>query len=196
MIRPQWREAFGQLDQSYGLGIISGALDGWDWFGHSGGFQGYLTRTAVVPAHELAVSVLTNSGDGPPHAWVDGILSILQRFEADGAPSPAVADWSGRWWSVWGATDLVPIGEKVLLAAPGLIKPLLKATELTLTEPDSARISQASAFHSHGEPVTRRRGADGRVRELRVAASRMIEEAALVRELEKQYGKARRPAAR
>ncbi len=187
MIRPQWREPFGQLDQSYGLGIASGAVDGWDCFGHGGGFQGYLTRTAVVPAHELAVSVLTNSADGAPQAWVDGILGIFQRFETDGPPSPATADWSGRWWSVWGATDLVPVGEKVLLAAPGLIKPLHKATELTLTGPDTARISQASAFHSHGEPVSRRRAPNGQVRELRVAASRMIEETALARELEKTY---------
>jgi len=183
MTRPQWPDSWSETKRNYGLGIISGALDGWSWFGHSGGFQGYITRTAVVPAHHLAVSILTNAIDGMAHEWLDGALSILRRFEAAGPPGPATADWTGRWWSGWGAQDLVPMGERVLLASPSLVKPFLDAPELDVTGADEAVISQAGAFHSHGETVRRLRGGDGAVRELRVAGSLLRPEAVLVEEL-------------
>jgi len=32
-----------------GLGIMSGTLDGWDWFGHTGGFQGYVSADLRHP---------------------------------------------------------------------------------------------------------------------------------------------------
>jgi CubicO group peptidase (beta-lactamase class C family) len=187
MSRPQWKDLWSPLAQTYGLGTISGSFDGWDAFGHSGGFQGYVTRTAVIPAHDLAVSCLTNALDGLSHAWLDGAVAILKRFQEDGAPNPALADWAGRWWSVWGPTDLVPIGEKVIIAAPSLANPVLKAGELTVTGPDQAYISQSGAFASFGEPAQLVRGADGAVTEVRMAGGRSVSEAALAAELIERY---------
>ncbi len=187
MIRPQWPDPFGLIEQSYGLGIGSGRLEGWDWFGHGGGFLGYLTRTAVIPSQELAISALTNAADGNSNGFVDGLIGILQRFHAEGPPDRSVAGWTGRWWSVWGATDLLPVGRKVLLASPALMNPVLKAAELTVTGPDEAIMSQASAFHSPGEPVRLRRNAKGEITELRMAAARMVPEAVLSRELLRRY---------
>ena len=190
MTRPQWRDAYGQVERTYGLGTISGAIDGWDWFGHSGGFQGYLTRTAMVPSQKLAISVLTNAADGPSAWWLDGALQILQRFQAEGPVARGAADWIGRWWSVWGPTDLVPMGDKVLLASPGQNNPFLKAPELTITGTDTARITQAGAFHSFGEPARLVRGKGGKVVELRVAGGVALSEAGLAKELLSRYGSA------
>lgn len=187
MVHPLWKDAFSTLDRSYGLGLICGAAGGWSWFGHSGGFQGYISRTAVVPGRRLAASVLTNAIDGLAHPWLDGVLSILRRFAAEGAPSAAAADWSGRWWSVWGATDLVAMGDKVLLAAPDLTDPFAKVPELALTGPDQARIAEAGAFHNYGEPVRRVRGADGRVAEVWVSGGRCVAEAELATALSARY---------
>ena len=187
MSRPQWKDAWSPLAQSYGLGTISGSLAGWETFGHSGGFQGYVTRTAVVPTEGLTVSCLTNAVDGLSYAWLEGMLAILKRFREDGPPNPDLADWTGRWWSVWGATDLVPIGDKVLLAAPGLANPVLKAGEITVTGPDQGWVSQASAFANHGEPASLVRGADGAVVEVRIGGGRSITEAALAAELVERY---------
>ena len=49
MVRRQWRNPNSSLERYYGLGTISGSLGGWEWFGHSGGLQGYITRTCVIP---------------------------------------------------------------------------------------------------------------------------------------------------
>jgi CubicO group peptidase (beta-lactamase class C family) len=187
MARPQWKDAWSPLQQSYGLGTISGSFEDWDWFGHSGGFLGYITRTAVIPSQDLSISCLTNAVDGLSHFWLDGAMAILKRFAQDGPPAPELADWTGRWWSVWGATDLVPVGGKVLLALPGLMNPLLKVGELTLTGTDEARISQSGAFGSFGEPARLVRGPDGGVCEVRLAGGRLITEAALAEEVAARY---------
>ena len=49
MTRRHWRNPHTAPEQYYGLGTIIGSLDGWDWFGHSGGLQGYISRTCVYP---------------------------------------------------------------------------------------------------------------------------------------------------
>ncbi|HXQ16258.1 MAG TPA: serine hydrolase domain-containing protein [Caulobacteraceae bacterium] len=187
MSRSQWEDPWSVAPMKYGLGTISGAFSGWEWFGHSGGFLGYITRTAVIPDHDLALSCLTNAVDGPSHFWLDGALSILKRFKEDGAPNPDLADWSGRWWSVWRPTDLVPIGDKVMLSLPGLLSPIAKAPELTVTGPDEARISQAGAFANYGEPVQLIRNAAGAVTAVRLAGEDMVGEADIAEELTGRY---------
>ena len=37
-------------------------------------------------------------------------MQILRAFAPRGAPKRRVRDWTGRWWSPWGAYDLVPMG--------------------------------------------------------------------------------------
>jgi CubicO group peptidase (beta-lactamase class C family) len=64
MVHRRWREPHSSLERYYGLGTISGGGDGWDWFGHSGGLQGYISQTRVLVEQDLAVSVLTNAADG------------------------------------------------------------------------------------------------------------------------------------
>ena len=187
MSRSQWEDKWSLAPQKYGLGTISGRFDGWDLFGHSGGFQGYLTRTAVAPEHDLCLSCLTNASDGPSHFWLEGALAILKRFKTDGAPKAELADWAGRWWSVWGATDLLQVGDKVVVSAPGLNNPVAKAAELTVTGPDEARVSQASAFANHGEPARLVRGEGGAVVAVHLAGSRMVSEAELTQELVARY---------
>ncbi len=188
MVRPQWRDAYSAIDTGYGLGIITGAFAGWDWFGHSGGFQGYLTRTSVVPAHGIVVSLLTNASDGLSALWSDGVLHILSTFHKHGAPEAKLRDWTGRWWSAWGATDLVPMGTKVLCALPGLATPFLKVSELEVTGTDMARIAQAGAFGNCGEPASLVRR-NGKVVEVRLGSGRLVSETALKKEMLARYGR-------
>jgi len=189
MIRRQWRDPHATLEGYYGLGIISGRTGGWDRFGHSGGFQGFITRTAALPDRGLTLSVLTNAVDGLAHPWLDGIMHILQAFARHGAPSSAVRDWRGRWWSLWGAVDLVPMGSKVLVAGPGLTNPLMDASELAIAARDRGRIALANGYGSHGETVRRLRDRAGKVREVWLGGTRLAPEAAIVEELEARYGR-------
>ena len=78
MAARRWRDPHSSIERWYGLGTISGTLGDWDWFGHSGGFQGTVSYSRVVPAQGLSISVLTNAADGLAHAWIDGAMQVLR----------------------------------------------------------------------------------------------------------------------
>ncbi len=189
MTRRHWRNPHSIAEQYYGYGIMSGTLGGWDWLGHGGGLQGYISRTCVVPARGLTVCVLTNSTDGWAGFWVDGILNILRTFAMRGATSRRVRDWRGRWWSSWGALDLVPMGDRVLTGNPYLGNPFMDASEIEITGRDRGRIVLANGYNGHGEPVRRERSKSGAVAELWLAAARLRPEAQAAAVLRRRYGK-------
>jgi CubicO group peptidase (beta-lactamase class C family) len=192
MIRRQWRDPYSTLERYYGLGIISGTHDGWQWFGHSGSLQGYITRTATVPERRLTVSVLTNAVDGWAHPWLDGVLHILQVFARNGAPARRVAGWSGRWWTLYAAMDLVPVGQKVLVAAPGTWRPFDDASELKVSGRDRASVALAGGYASHGEEVRRVRRRAGKVTAVWLGGVELRPETYVTREMERRYGRRKR----
>ncbi len=184
MTRRQWRSEHDSTARWYGLGTICGTSGAWDHVGHSGGFPGVITRTACVPQHQLAVSVLTNAADGLSHQWLDGALHVMQAFEKHGAPSRRTARWQGRFWNLWGAFDLLPMGgTRVLLANPGLANPVLDASEVEVTATDRGRITLGGGFAHHGEPVCLERDGRGRIRRLWQGGMPLLREAEAVKAL-------------
>jgi hypothetical protein len=194
MTRRQWRNPHASLEGYYGLGIMSGTVAGWDWFGHGGLFQGYVSRTCVIPACDLTITILTNATDGWAGFWPDGAMHILRAFAGRGAPSRRVRDWSGRWWSTWGAIDLVPIGNLVVVSNPHLLNPFMDATEIEVSGRDTGRISLAAGYASHGQAVRRTRNKAGTVAEVWLAASNLKPEKTLAAELERRYAPDKRRA--
>jgi CubicO group peptidase (beta-lactamase class C family) len=191
MVRPQWRYPHSSVERYYGLGITTGKTDEWEWFGHGGAFQGFATRTAALPTRSLAVSLVTNAVDGPADRWLDGVIHILAVCAQHGAPKNEIRDWAGRWWSLWGALDLVPMGNKVIVAAPALAKAFMDASEISVTDEDSGRFTLANGLARHGESVQRVRGPEGRVEEVRMGGTRLLPEDKAVAELEERYGSPR-----
>lgn len=194
MTRRQWRVPNTGIELYYGLGTISGMTGGWDWFGHSGGFQGYISRTCVYPKPELTISVLTNAIDGWAPVWGDGIAHILQAYARNGAPSRKTKDWSGRFWTLWSAVDFLPMGNKVLAIAPGYINPFPEASEIEITGRNTGRIAVAPGFSNHGEPVRCTRAKSGKITEIQLAGTKLLPAAKVAREMEARYVK--RPARR
>jgi D-alanyl-D-alanine carboxypeptidase len=192
MNRRQWADAHSSLSRWYGLGTICGTLADWDWCGHSGGFPGTITRTLSVPSQELTLSVLTNAADGLSHVWLEGVLHLLRTHALRGAPSRKVAAWAGRWWSLWGAVDLVPVNGRVLVANPSLPNPMLDASEIELTgkRGDAAhgRIVLAGGFMSHGEPARIMFDARGRPAQCWLGGTCYLPEAKVAKELARRYG--------
>ncbi|CAN5419488.1 serine hydrolase domain-containing protein [soil metagenome] len=192
MTRKHWRNPDASLESYYGLGIMSGTTAGFDNFGHSGGLQGYISRTAVIPSCELTIVVLSNASDGWAPFWLDGALHILRAFANRGAPTRRVRDWTGRWWTSWGATDLVPMGDRVVLGGPGMGNPFMDATEIEVTGRDSGRIVQAAGYGSYGEPVRRCRSKAGKVNEVWLGGAKLRPEKTVVADLARRYGGKRR----
>ena len=76
MTRRHWRNPHSSAERHYGLGVMIGNTEGWDWFGHGGGLQGYASFTCVVPERELTVCILVNASDGWAGYWVEGALHL------------------------------------------------------------------------------------------------------------------------
>ncbi len=192
MTRKHWGNPNSSLEGYYGLEIISGTMAGWDWFGHSGGLQGYISRTCVIPGCDLTISILTNATDGWAGFWVDGAMHILRAFARRGAPKRRVRDWSGRWWSPWGAFDLVPMGNVVLAGNPYAFNAFLDATEIEVTGRDSGRISVATGYASYGEAARLIRNKAGKVTAVEFAGGKGRPEKAVAAEMERRYGRGKR----
>jgi D-alanyl-D-alanine carboxypeptidase len=188
MIRAQWRNPHSSIERYYGLGIMSGKQGEWEWFGHGGAFQGFASRTVALPEPGLAVSVLTNAVDGAADRWVEGAVHILTTFAKQGAPANQIRDWTGRWWTLWGAVDLVPMGEKVVIGVPSLSNPFTDAGEISISSEDHGHFSLANGLARHGEDVRRIRGRDGKVDQVWFGGTRFLPEPEFAAELEQRYG--------
>lgn len=187
MTRRQWTIPHMTRAEDYGLGVARGRVGDWDWFGHGGAFQSGLSTTMVLEGRDLAVCVLTNAIDGPAAEWAGGIVHILQTFEQRGAPTARTRDWSGRWWSLWDTTDLVPVADHVLIAQPGLPQPFDHAGEIAVTGRDRGRVRLAGGYDIHGEEARLVRGAGGEVREVALGGARLLDETAMKRFLKRRF---------
>ncbi|WP_426958923.1 serine hydrolase domain-containing protein [Muricoccus radiodurans] len=187
MAHRQWRNPHSFFEVYYGLGTICGTLNGWDWFGHSGSLQGYSSRTAVVPDAGLSASFLVNAVAAPADPILDGLLHILRLYAMRGAPEEATRDWTGRWWNLWGAFDLLPVRDRVLIALPGFWNPVGEVAEIAVEAPDRGRIVQTNGFGSQGEPVELVRGPDGAVSAVTLAGGLALPEAEHAAALRDRY---------
>ena len=187
MVRPQWRYPHTNIERHYGLGVSSGKAAEWAWFGHGGAFQGFASRTAALPDRSLALSLLVNAVDGPADQWVEGMINILATFARHGAAKPDIRDWTGRWWTLWGAVDLVPIGDKVVVAVPSLPNPFTEAGEISVSGEDTGQFTAAAGTARYGEEVRRVRRPDGTVGEVWFGGTRLVAEAEAAAELEARY---------
>jgi len=188
MTRRHWRVPHYSIPSWYGLGTMSGNVAGWDWFGHGGAFQGFLTRSVALPGSGLSFSLLTNAIDGPSTPMMEGVLHILRTFAQMGAPRGAARAWRGRFWSIWRAFDLVPMGGKVLVAQPALGNPFQDASEIEIKGRNRGRIALADGYGSQGEDARILPGRGGKPRELVLGGSRYLPEGLLAAEMKRRYG--------
>ena len=187
MIRWQWRDSQAPQADGYGLGMCLGHVGDWEWAGHGGGFQGVRTFTAMLPGRGISFAVLTNADDGLAESWADGVVRILRTFAGNPLPGRRARSWTGRWWSMGEAADLVPFGNRVLVAQPHQLDPFASADEITLADEDRGAITRAGGYGIHGETARLERGRDGKVREVWFGGFRWVGERRYRAELRRKY---------
>ncbi len=165
-------EVRGEEKGRYGLGLELHTLGKRKTFGHSGGFPGFITRTFVDPADQLAISMLTNQSGGPAHELAVGVLSMIDlaiRAQTAGAEWPAVPDgmnaasFATRLVAGFGYQDIVDVGGRLLLFDPGTPDPAAEAAYLEVVDIDTLRVLPSAGYANAGEPVHLERGPDGSI---------------------------------
>lgn len=192
MAHRRWRDNCNTLESHYGLGTMISGPGPREWFGHTGSLQGFVSRTARYPGSGYTITVLCNAADGLSWLWVDGIASILEAFQKHGAPGQLEAAWTGRWWGLSQAVDLVPMGKIVAQVGPGLFPPFDAATsEGTVTGPDVGLIHKTSGYNSPGQAMRLVRNEEGEATELWLGGTKLLRREALVAEALARYEKTR-----
>jgi CubicO group peptidase (beta-lactamase class C family) len=188
MVRMQWRIPNYGVEMHSGFGLLSAKVGNGECIGHIGGLQGCVSSTGFLPGHDLCVSVLTNAVDGFAVPWTSGVVHILHEFARRGVPANPQPDWSGRWWSVWGAIDLIPMRDHVVVTKPDFFNPFTDTREIAVASSDLGRIRHANGFDEFGETARLVRGSDGRVEEVWLGGIRHVPERQAKDEIKRQYG--------
>jgi D-alanyl-D-alanine carboxypeptidase len=185
MQRPVWTGQNPDAPQDgYGYGTGIQHYGGHRMVGHSGGYPGHITRTMWDPNEGLAISVLTNAVDGPAEELAAGVLKILDKAREGSAklvlrsglvnstaiPRPDVpkadidpAIFTGRFAALWGVTDVLLLGGKLVASSPVFPSPLMQPAELAIVDENTLRIMGGSPYGSVGEHFRYERAADGTI---------------------------------
>ena len=189
MQRGEW-EIEGTADR-YGLGFGIYKIGERRMVGHSGGFPGHITRTLLDPVDGLTVVVLTNAIDGPARELAQGIVKLVDaalegaKEQASDEVEADSASYTGRFAALWGVTDVVDLGGRLLVVQPDQPDPTTEMEKLEVVDGDTLRTSEASGFSSPGETIRyiRRDGVVERVVFGGVSAVPIDEHVKVMREL-------------
>jgi CubicO group peptidase (beta-lactamase class C family) len=157
-----WQTKADDADQRYGLGFSVQRIGGRDWFGHGGGFPGFITRTLVDAERALVVTVLTNAIDGPAVQLASSFAKLLD-LALESSGSTDGRQFTGRYANVWGVADLVQFNGRLFLLDPSLTDPAGEAIELEPVDDHTLRWLGANGYGSYGEPFTFEFDAHGNV---------------------------------
>lgn len=155
MQKAEWESE--KKTEKYGLGMAAYKKSGWKLRGHGGGFPGFITSTKFDPEKKLVVSVLINSLSGPSEMITGAIINIIDSFHAK-ASSGSKADkthekFTGRFYSKWGATDIVLAGSTLRAIRPRRWSDFQYSDRLKVVSANTLVIEDASGYESPGEQV-------------------------------------------
>ncbi|MCU1407892.1 MAG: Beta-lactamase [Glaciihabitans sp.] len=170
--------AHGRELGRYGLGFDLRKVGERELVGHSGGYPGHITRTWIDPTDKLVLSVLTNSIDGPADAIATGLLQLIDialasAANGEGHDSATLAKYTGRYANLWGVTDIVDMGGKLVVIHPRYPEPLHVHTLLEVVGDDLLRMESVDDFGPSGESVHFTRDADANVSSLMMGGMTM-----------------------
>jgi CubicO group peptidase (beta-lactamase class C family) len=149
----------------YGLGMISEKVGEHEVIGHSGGYPGHITKSLLDPHTGLAISVLTNSVDGPASELGIGVLGLIDYALAQPADesTPDASFFTGRFASMWGVMDIAQLGSRIVAIHPGAASPTEMVDTLVIVDDHTLRFDAGSGYGSIGELLEYRVDEDGNV---------------------------------
>lgn len=158
----------------YGFGFEVSVLGERRMLGHGGGYPGHITHTFFDPVDQLAVSVFTNSIDGPAQRWATVAVKLVDLASenrhdghVDGSTPELRTTFCGRFATLWGVYDIVDLGGRLLQLSPAAADPTESVTRLEVIDPDTLQIVKTGGFGSPGERLTFTRDETGAVLSVR-----------------------------
>jgi CubicO group peptidase (beta-lactamase class C family) len=179
MRQAQWRIS---EESQYGLGLSITKVHDRTYYGHSGGYPGHITNSKLDLDRRLAISVLTNSSDGPAEKLCKAILHLIdvatdEKGEATTDPrsDDELKRFEGRLADLGGLVDVVNLGGRLYLLSPALDNPAGEAIELEVVSETELKPVGDKGFGGYGELMRWTFNDDGTVSSVRGASGhRMV----------------------
>jgi CubicO group peptidase (beta-lactamase class C family) len=147
----------GEKGHSYGLGVDIQEIDDHRTIGHGGGYPGHITGTRVDPRSGVAISVLTNAIDGPARGLVAGVLALIGIAAGDPGEGEQVdvtaEKFCGRFANLWGVTDVVRLGDRLVAISPESEAPAEDVLTLSVAGDDRLIVNTDNGFGGPGEAM-------------------------------------------
>lgn len=158
MQRVQWHAKTPHQDnhEDYGLGLEIEHIEERRTIGHGGAFPGHSTKSIADPKDALVVVVLTNCLDGPASVIAKSIYDIIDYYQKNmpiTKPKHDMSKFEGRYVSLWGITDIVVTGDKVIATSTDTWHPLTKSEELEYVDGTTLKVTDAGSFDAEDELV-------------------------------------------
>ncbi len=159
-------------DSAYGLGLSITTINGRTYHGHSGGYPGHITISKLDLDRKLAISVLTNSNDGPAATLCTAILHLIDLALTDKAktePRKAseLGKFEGRFATLWGVFDVVNLGGRLYGMTPASPNPATDAVEYEVVSSTELKPVGDKGFGGYGELMRYTFNKDGSVKRIR-----------------------------
>lgn len=139
----------------YGLGLQVEDTEAGKLLSHGGGFPGQTTKSLFSPERELVVTVAINSMNGPATGMSKGVLKIIEFFQKNsaGKPKHKLDHFKGRYLNLWGSTEIVSSGDKIMAVYPETWYPFSDPEPLERVDKNTLKITQAHGLASEGELI-------------------------------------------
>jgi CubicO group peptidase (beta-lactamase class C family) len=169
MQHPLWQT--GDQDwPKYGFGLQLNKVGEQELFGHGGGYPGHITRSLVDGKAGIAVSVLTNTIDGPAQQLAEGFFKLRDLALSKERPERGaeLSRFTGRYANLWGVNDIALLGGRLYSINPTGADPSADVVSLE-ADGDTLKVVDGPGYGSYGECYRFTFDADGRVESLRNA---------------------------
>ncbi len=143
---------------AYGLGLSITKVHKRTYYGHGGGYPGHITMSKFDPERKLAISVFTNSIDGPASAICEAVLGLVEvalakETKTDPRPAEELTKFEGRYAGLWGVYDVVDLGGRLYMIDPVEGPDVSNPSELEVVSDTELRLVSGAGSIALNEPL-------------------------------------------
>lgn len=154
------RQVQWQIEETwgYGLGLSITKVHKRTYYGHGGGYPGHITMSKFDPDRKLAISVFTNSIDGPASTICEAVLGLIEvamakETKTDPRSAEELARFEGRYAGLWGVHDVANLGGRLYMIDPRDGPDVANPSELEVVSDSELRLVSGAGSIALNEPL-------------------------------------------
>jgi CubicO group peptidase (beta-lactamase class C family) len=177
------------INENYGLGFAEYRHGKNTYYGHGGGFPGFITNSRFDPQQKLIVVVLTNAWDGPAGLIAKKIVNIINYFQFNEGKTKNAQKFEGRFFAPWDMMDIVNVNGKLISSGPRYWGDFEgeNSEELEYKNQNTLKLEKKNSYNSPGEEIIYEYDTSGKIKFIINAGTKMLFEEDYLKKLKVKY---------